>query len=137
MIVGEDQLCPYHHHRSKREDIINRGGGVLLVEVRNATESGELLDTPVVLSIDGRVVEVPSQHTIRLEPGESVTLPSYLHHKFWGETGKGPVLTGEVSAVNDDETDNVFIPEYPRFPGIRPDVEPVHLMCWEYPGAGD
>jgi D-lyxose ketol-isomerase len=135
MVVGEDQVCPYHHHREKREDIINRGGGNLLIEVRNATPQRELLDTPVVVSIDGRVVELPSQSTVRLSPGESITLPPYLHHKFWAETGNGPVLAGEVSTVNDDETDNEFIPQVPRFPGIEEDCEPVHLLCWEYPQA--
>lgn len=137
MIVSEDQLCPDHHHREKREDIINRGGGELIIEVCNATADKELLDTPVVLSIDGRVVEVPAGSTISLRPGESVTLPPYLHHKFWGKSSKGPVLTGEVSTVNDDETDNVFIPEVPRFPGIDEDEPPVHLLCWEYPSAAD
>lgn len=29
-------------------------------------------------------------------------------HRFYGEKGKGKVLVGEVSMVNDDNTDNCF-----------------------------
>lgn len=135
LIVGEGQVCPWHHHMSKREDIINRGGGNLLISLRNASPDRDLLETPVVVSIDGRAVELAAGSTVRLAPGESITLPPYLHHKFWGEEGSGTVLCGEVSTVNDDTTDNVFIPEVPRFPGIEDDEPPEHLLCWEYPPA--
>jgi len=40
MIVGEEQETPLHYHFSKMEDIINRGGGLLIMELYNTTESG-------------------------------------------------------------------------------------------------
>ncbi|MBC7286571.1 MAG: D-lyxose/D-mannose family sugar isomerase [Armatimonadetes bacterium] len=137
IIVREGQVCPDHHHRSKMEDIINRGGGNLILRLQNASPAGELLDTPVTVSMDGRRVTLAAGCEVRLRPGESITLPPFLHHRFWGEEGTGTVLCGEVSTVNDDETDNVFIPEVPRFARIEEDVPPVHLLCNEYPPAPD
>ena len=135
LIIREGQVCPDHHHRSKMEDIINRGGGNLILRLQNASPDGELLDTPVTVSIDGRTVTVPAGGEVKLTPGESITLPQYVHHRFWGEEGHGTVLCGEVSTVNDDEIDNVFIPEVPRFSQIIEDEPPVHLLCNEYPPA--
>ena len=136
LIIGEGQVTPAHHHRIKMEDIINRGGGNLLIEVRNASEAGELLDTPVQVSIDGSVRSFAAGDIVRLEPGESITLEPYNHHRFWGEAGKGTVLSGEVSTVNDDVGDNVFIPEVPRFTKHEEDEAPIYILCNEYAKFG-
>lgn len=132
MIVGEDQLCPDHHHRLKREDIINRSGGNLMIRVQMSTEGGELTDDPVHVTLDGVEHTFEALSTIKLEPGQSITLTPYIHHRFWAEAGTGKVLAGEVSSVNDDVADNVFIPEMPRFPEPEEDEPPVHLLCNEY-----
>jgi len=39
---------------------------------------------------------------------------------------------GEVSAVNDDATDNRFQETLGRFPEIEEDVEPLHLLVSDY-----
>ena len=54
---------------------------------------------------------------------------------FWAEEGKGMVLAGEVSAVNDDSKDNRFYQAIGRFPEIDEDEAPMHLLAWEYPKA--
>ena len=59
-----------------------------------------------------------------------VTLPAYCYHKFWG--ANGTVLVGEVSAVNDDDTDNRFLETLPRFAAIDEDEPPYRLLCNEY-----
>lgn len=133
LIVGVDQITPAHHHVSKTEDIINRGGGKLLIEVHNSDPDEALLDTPVRINTDGRVYTVDAGSIVVLTPGESITFPPYLHHKFWGEGET--VLCGEVSTVNDDEGDNVFLPKVERFSEIEEDEAPVHLLCNEYPAA--
>jgi len=124
MIVGEEQVTPYHFHWSKMEDIINRGGGNLLVEVYNSTEAEEKSENLVEVNVDGRSFEVPAGSVIRITPGESITLPCGQYHKFWGEKGKGTVLVGEVSSVNDDTIDNRFYETIGRFPDIDED-EPI------------
>ena len=65
-----------------------------------------------------------------LAPGESVTLMPGDWHAFWGEGGD--VLIGEVSTVNDDETDNVFREPIGRFANIEEDVDPMHLLVSDY-----
>ena len=135
LIVQEGQVTPMHFHWSKMEDIINRGGGNLMVQVYNATADEGLADTPVTVSVDGRSYAVAAGSVIRLTPGESIALPSYQYHKFWGEPGAGPVLLGEVSKVNDDRVDNRFLEKTGRFPQVEEDEVPLYLLCGEYPVA--
>jgi hypothetical protein len=87
----------------------------------------------VRVSKDGRNFEVAAGSILRVEPGESITLPSGQYHKFWGEKGKGTVLLGEVSKVNDDTVDNRFKEKVGRFPMIEEDAEPLYLLGNEYP----
>ena len=135
LIVQPYQVTPCHFHWHKREDIINRGGGDLLIEVYNSTPEGELDNTPVILALDGRRRQVPAGTILRILPGESVTLTPGLYHRFWGEPTRGPVLLGEVSQVNDDNTDNRFLEPMGRFPDIEEDESPLYLLCNEYPRA--
>jgi D-lyxose ketol-isomerase len=41
-------------------------------------------------------------------------------------------MTGEVSAVNDDKTDNRFHEPVGRFPEIEEDADPLYLLCQDY-----
>lgn len=135
LISDEEQVAPMHFHWNKMEDIINRGGGNLIVKVYNCGENEELADTPVEVTCDGRKYTVPAGAEIRLKPGESITLPPYQYHAFWGEKGFGKVLIGEVSMVNDDNTDNRFYETQGRFPVVEEDEAPLYLLCNEYPAA--
>ena len=132
MIVREDQVTPYHFHFLKMEDIINRGGGNLMMQLSHSDAKGNLAPGDVTVSKDGVKTTIPGGGVLKLEPGESVTLPTYLYHQFWGEPGKGQVLVGEVSRVNDDHTDNRFLAPIGRFPAIEEDVAPVHLLVGDY-----
>ena len=132
LIVRENQRTPMHHHIRKREDIICRSGGNLLCRVYNRAESGGLSDTHVDVSLDGVRHRVAAGHTFRLMPGASITLTPRLYHEFWAEKGSGTSIVGEVSSVNDDETDNVFFEKVGRFPSIEEDVPATHKLCTEY-----
>ena len=137
MIVGVDQVTPYHFHWNKMEDIINRGGGDLLIRLYNATEDNRLADTPVTVSVDGVQHTVEAGTLVRLTPGESISLPTRLYHQFWGSGER--VLVGEVSLVNDDAADNRFLESRGRFPEIVEDEAPLHLLVTDYArfyGAG-
>jgi hypothetical protein len=90
-----------------------------------------LADTTVVAHLDGVSRQVKAGDVVRLGPGESITLPSRLYHKFWGAEGR--VLVGEVSLVNDDQKDNNFYDGVGRFPAIEEDEEPLHLLTMDYP----
>ena len=133
LIVEEDQITPMHFHWSKAEDIIVRGGGNLLIQLHNSTPSDKLAKTDVTVSMDGVRRTVKAGSTVRLTPGDSITLPSRLYHKFWAEKGTGKALLGEVSKVNDDKKDNRFYEPLGRFPTLEEDEPPLHLLCFEYP----
>jgi D-lyxose ketol-isomerase len=133
LIAREEQITPFHFHWKKMEDIINRGGGNLLVQLYDSAEDGEFARTPVRVSMDGRNFLVDAGTVLRVRPGESITLPSGQYHKFWGEKGTGTVLLGEVSKVNDDTSDNRFHDKIGRFPEIEEDEEPLYLLYTEYP----
>lgn len=135
MIVRENQVTPYHFHRKKMEDIINRGGGNLMVRLFNSTLDGKLSDTPVTVYSDGREYELTAGRMIRLTPGESITLHAGQYHSFWGEEGTDTVLVGEISECNDDANDNHFYEKNARFPAIEEDEGPLYYLCNEYPRA--
>jgi len=132
MIVGEEQVTPMHFHWSKMEDIINRGGGNLMMELYNSDDNEAFTDQPFEVSMDGIRKTLNAGSIVRLSPGESITLNQGLYHKFYGESGKGKVLVGEVSAVNDDHTDNRFFEKLGRFPEIVEDERPFHLLVGDY-----
>lgn len=130
MIVEDGQITPLHFHWSKMEDIINRGGGQLVLQLFNSTPD-EALDVQdqVHVSIDGVVRSVSAGGTVRLSPGESITLVQRCYHTF---TTEGRVLVGEVSLVNDDQHDNRFYEPIGRYPQIEEDEPPLHLLCNDY-----
>ena len=131
MVVGVDQVTPMHFHWNKVEDIINRGGGKLVIQLYNATDDEGLANTAVVASLDGVKRQFKAGDLVRLAPGESITLPPRLYHKFWGAEDR--VLVGEVSLVNDDQNDNRFQETVGRFPAMEEDEEPLHLLTTDYP----
>lgn len=132
MIVEENQETPMHYHWAKMEDIINRGGGNLVIELYNSTKDNQLANTPVTLKVDGVKHTVQAGGKIVLTPGESICLEQGIYHRFYGEAGKGKVLVGEVSMVNDDSNDNCFHELIGRFPIIEEDEQPIHLLASDY-----
>lgn len=135
LIIGEGQLTPYHFHWRKMEDIINRGGGNIMVQLYQADENEGLSDEDITVHVDGREFTTKAGSIIRLKPGESITIMQYQYHQFWGEEGTGPILAGEVSEVSNDEEDDRFLKECGRFPPIEEDEEPLYLLYNEYPKA--
>ncbi len=132
MIVRENQLTPTHYHWNKTEDIINRGGGNLVIRLNNATGDRRCANTPVEVVMDGVRHTVPAGGDVVLHPGESITLTPELYHSFWGEPGRGKVMVGEVSSVNDDSSDNCFYDKQLRFPVVEEDEPPIHLLVSDY-----
>lgn len=131
MISGENQVTPMHRHNFKTEDIINRGGGTLVLDLRKLGEDGSVDENAkIALRTDGRHRLLAPGELLRLKPGESVTLEPDTWHAFWAEGGR--VLIGEVSNVNDDRTDNIFRDPVGRFSDIEENEAPVHLLVSDY-----
>ncbi len=134
LMLKEGQHSPMHFHWTKSEDIINRGGGTLIIHVYN-DDDGELGTTDVEVNADGRLYCVPAGTGVELKPGESITLWPHQYHDFDVKPGTGDVLIGEVSMCNDDNKDNRFYEEMGRFPEIEEDEPAYRLLCFEYPDA--
>ena len=133
LISRQDQLSPMHTHVIKVEDIINRGGATLVVELFGSDEGGGFAgDRGGTVWRDGIPHGFAAGEKLRLRPGESVTLRPGDWHAFWAEGGD--VLIGEVSTVNDDETDNIFRDPIGRFAEIDEDAAPRHLLVSDYRG---
>jgi len=131
LISRQDQLTPMHTHVIKAEDIINRGGADLVVELYGSDDQGHWAgDRGGLVRCDGIDVPFSPGQKLRLKPGQSVTLMPGDWHGFWGEGGD--VLIGEVSTVNDDLTDNFFRDPIGRFADIDEDVPPTHLLVSDY-----
>ena len=135
MLVHPGQRTPYHFHLYKMEDIINRGGGLLNFRFFRADENEGRSEEPVRVLSDGRMLTLEPEEVLSLRPGESVTVPRRVYHEFWAE--EGDTIAGEVSQVNDDNTDNRFFVPCGRFPAVEEDEPARYLLCNEYPAAAE
>ncbi|MGT2443297.1 D-lyxose/D-mannose family sugar isomerase [Ensifer adhaerens] len=131
MITAKDQVNPLHRHAVKTEDIINRGGGSLVLQMYNSKPDGSVdEESDVVVATDARLRTLKAGDLLKLKAGESVTLLPGNWHAFWAEGAD--VLMGEVSTVNDDLTDNYFREPVGRFSAIEEDAGPAHLLVSDY-----
>ena len=133
MMVRENQVTPCHFHWKKCEDIINRGGGNLVVELYHADPTrNRLVSGSFPISVNGLRRTMEPGKKLILTPGESVCLESIHAHRFYGEPGRGEVLVGEVSMVNDDENDNCFLDGVIRFDPVEEDEPPEWIPAADY-----
>lgn len=133
MMVRENQVTPCHFHWKKCEDIINRGGGNLVIELYHADpDRNRLVPGSFPISVNGLRRTMEPGEKLILTPGESVCLESIHAHRFYGEPGRGEVLVGEVSMVNDDENDNCFLDGVIRFDPVEEDEPPERIPAADY-----
>ena len=66
-----------------------------------------------------------------VEPGNSISLTPYIAHIFGAKPGSDLVV-GEVSSINDDNTDNYFLEKSLRFTNIEEDEPIACPLCNEY-----
>ena len=104
----------------------------LVIQLYASTKEEELSKEDFEVNMDGFLHACSPGEIVVLHPGESITLTPGLYHSFHGEPGKGKVLVGEVSAVNDDHSDNRFLDEVGRFPEIEEDEAIFRLLVSDY-----
>lgn len=128
-----EQEIPLHYHISKSEDIINRGGGVLVVQLYNRAADGGLdADNKVTVYTDCVRQELEPGESIEIQPGDSITLEPYIYHRFFAKKDCGLLIVGEVSMTNDDNTDNVFYKSSERFARVEEDEDMIYPLVNEY-----
>lgn len=134
LFVEEGQVTPTHRHAAKMEDIINRAGGDLVIEFAATDADGKVLNDDITVPVDGLLKRLAAWEPLVLSPGQSVTIRTGLYHRFYGRKGGGPVFVGEVSQVNDDNSDNYFLEPIGRFAAIEED-EPPFRPLWNEAGG--
>ena len=133
IMMKEGQTLPNHYHLAKTEDIINRGGGVLVIRVWNSLPDGSVDRTgDVRILTDGMERTVPAGTDVEITRGNSMTIYPGLYHQFSPKPGCGDLVIGEVSSINDDRTDNYFEVPRPRFIPVEEDCPLTVLLCNEY-----
>ena len=133
---GNEQEIPMHYHILKTEDIINRAGGILCVQVYAKGEDGAPdPNKSIVLYRDGVRYEASAGEIIEITNGNSITLTPYVYHRFFTKTGTGDLIIGEVSKINDDNKDNVFASPRERFCAVVEDEPIYRLLVNEYTEA--
>ena len=126
--MKEDQVIPFHSHNIKLEDIINRGGGNLVLEFVKVDSQKNPLQEKIKVMIDGEFKTLNPYEPLILERGQSVTVERFVYHKFYAEKGTGMAMAGEVSQVNDDKKDNYFLEKVGRFADIEEDEDILHPL---------
>lgn len=133
IILKDGQRLPIHYHASKTEDIINRAAGVLAIKLYNSLENGEVdYVSKVSVDMDGVNYIFDAGEEIDIYPGSSITLRPYMYHLFWAKKGCGDLICGEVSSINDDNTDNYNAEDVSRFSKVEEDEAILHPLCNEY-----
>ncbi len=129
----DGQRLPMHCHYTKTEDIINRGGGIMFMKLYNSKADGTPdFDSDVTVMCDGLKKVYKAGEEFYVSPGNSVSLTPGMYHIFGAKAGSGDCLVGEVSSVNDDNTDNNFYEDIDRFSVIEEDVPLTTPLCNEY-----
>lgn len=133
IVMREGQRLPCHYHAVKTEDIINRGGGMMYMRLFNSKADGSVdTETDVEVYIDDMLVRVGAGEEFLVGTGSSVRLTPGMFHIFGAKEGYGPLIVGEVSSVNDDNTDNYFSENVKRFADIVEDEPAYRPLCAEY-----
>ncbi len=132
MMVDVDQITPMHFHWHKAEDIINRGGGQLVIQLYNSTPDEGLADTDVTISTDGVQRTVKAGDCVVLNPGESITLPAYLLSQVLGRAGQS---ARRRSLRRQRRRHRQSLPRSAAalFDRSKKTSRPIYLLCTDYP----
>jgi D-lyxose ketol-isomerase len=128
LFMKEGQEIPFHSHKVKLEDIINRGGGELVIEFLEIDSNRIEKNSKINVLVDGETVSIAPREPLILRRGQSVTVERNIYHKFYSAEGSGMVMAGEVSQVNDDNKDNYFLESVGRFSLVDEDEEAIHPL---------
>lgn len=133
LILHEGQHLPMHCHHIKTEDIINRGGGIMTMQFFNSLPDGSVdRDRDVEFLSDGLKMRCHAGASLEITSGNSVTIPPRLYHIIGVKPHNGDLVAGEVSSINDDNSDNYWVEAVSRFSQVEEDEPPLYPLCKEY-----
>jgi len=94
----KEQEIPFHFHKNKIEDIINRGGGLLMIELYNSFSDGSIdTESNILVNLDGVKKIFKAGSIIEITRGNSITLTPGLYHKFYAKKGFGALILPNFS----------------------------------------
>jgi len=133
MLGQMNQTLPFIALKKRAHDLINRGGGDLVVQVHRSTPEHDLdEESRVPIQVNGIAYNIKAGGIVRLVPGDGLTLLPGIFHKYWTE--KAGCIVGNISTTCNEAEDYLFLdPQSRRFPEIEPDESPIHLLHYEYP----
>ena len=131
MLLMPNQKIPFHFHKNKTEDIINKCNGVLELGLYASDDQFNKKKESFILNIDSKPIKIKPNTKIFLQPGQSITIQPYLCHYFKSSNkNKKTLIVGEVSSSNDDNSDNYFPDKNLRFSKIEEDEE-INIPLWQ------
>ena len=74
LFMQEGQEIPFHSHKVKLEDIINRGGGDLAIEFLEVDKDFRELQKEIEVLVDGKIIKIHPHKPLILKTGQSVTV---------------------------------------------------------------
>lgn len=132
LIQRDGQRTPFHTHRVKTEDVINKGQGSMMLRLFHAMETGDLDEDRLLrVQVDGQTREMAPGEVVVLRAGESLTIEPNVYHEF--SASGGDVLASEISLANDDANDNFFYDPVGVALEIEEDEPPRRLLVQDYP----
>jgi D-lyxose ketol-isomerase len=133
IMLQPGQALPMHMHRTKTEDIINRSGGEFIIKLFGAGDDQKIdYHKDAVVYCDGHKKTLKAGEELAVTKGNSITLRPFVYHSFWAANPGDDIVIGEVSSINDDNTDNVFVDQIGRFSKTEEDESKRFLLCNEY-----
>ena len=130
LLLMPNQKIPFHFHKRKTEDIINKCNGVLELGLYASNNQFYKKKESFILNIDSKPTRIKPNTKIFLKPGQSITIkPYFCHYLKSSNKNKKNLIVGEVSSLNDDCCDNYFPDKNLRFSKIEED-EKINIPLW-------
>ena len=130
LLLMPNQKIPFHFHKRKTEDIINKCNGVLELGLYASNNQFYKKKESVILNIDSKPTKIKPNTKIFLQPGQSITIkPYFCHYLKSSNKNKKNLIVGEVSSLNDDCCDNYFPDKNLRFSKVEED-EKINIPLW-------
>lgn len=131
LFVQRGQVEPNHYHVAKARKDVTVLAGTVRFQLFWANESHEMTAQEVSVQVDGLWQQVEAGGQVVLQPGQTITLPSYLSHVIDASTSEIDVILLEVSTANNDNNDNYFPDFTPTASAIEEDEAAVFYLLDE------
>lgn len=114
----------------EEEDIINRGGGKMVMELLNQRNDGRVEEEKEVnVEKDGRIVKKKEGENMKIKKGERVKIMKGNWKDLWGEGGD--VMIGEVQNVNEDMKENILREKIGRLQDIEEKEKKLNMIVYD------